>query len=168
MSAAVPLIADVISVQHAEDILKARRGSRIRRHDPLTKRQRSRQMGLVKSKDTWPEIVVRRAVWALGYRYRLHSCDVPGHPDIVLKSLRKAIFVHGCFWHRHRGCPRTRTPKSRTRFWKKKFEENVVRDRSVRARLSRAGWKVLVIWECMSEKPAMLEASLRSFLGGPN
>src|SRR6266446_911402 len=138
----------------------------MRRRDPLTRQQRSRQMGLVKSKDTRPEIVVRRAVWALGFRYRLHSGDVPGHPDIVLRALRKAIFVHGCFWHRHRGCPRTRTPKSRVLFWKKKFDKNVARDRSVRIRLARAGWKVLVIWECMSEKPAVLEATLRSFLGG--
>lgn len=138
------------------------------RRDPLTNRQRSRQMGLVKSKNTRPEIVVRRAVCKLGYRYKLHSRDVPGCPDIVFKRLRKAIFVHGCFWHRHKGCARTRTPKSRVAFWKRKFEENLARDRSTRARLSRAGWKVLVIWECMSEKPQVLEASLRSFLGGPN
>ncbi len=138
------------------------------RRDPLTKRQRSRQMALVKSKNTVPEIVVRRAVWRLGYRYRLHAGDVPGRPDIVLKALRRVIFVHGCFWHRHKGCARTRTPKSRARFWTKKFAENVARDRSTRIRLSRAGWKVLVIWECMSEKPAVLEASLRSFLGDPN
>ncbi len=134
------------------------------RKDPLTKQERSRQMGLVRSRNTRPEIVVRRAVWRLGYRYRLHSRDVPGRPDIVLKPVKKAIFVHGCFWHRHSGCPRTRTPKSRVRFWTRKFEENVARDKSARARLLRAGWKVLVIWECVSEKPELLEATLRSFL----
>jgi DNA mismatch endonuclease (patch repair protein) len=136
--------------------------------DSLTRQQRSRQMALVRSKNTRPEIVVRRAVWRLGYRYRLHSRDVPGRPDIVLKSLKKAIFVHGCFWHRHGGCPRTRTPKSRVRFWTRKFRENVARDRSARARLLRSGWNVLVIWECVSEKSELLETTLRSFLGGTN
>jgi DNA mismatch endonuclease (patch repair protein) len=138
----------------------------MQRRDPLTKRQRSRQMALVKSKDTGPELAVRRLVWRLGYRYRLHCGDVPGRPDIVFKALRKAVFVHGCFWHRHKGCSRTRTPKSRVLFWRGKFEENMTRDRSTRARLSRAGWKVLVIWECMTQEPGVLEARLRSFLGG--
>jgi DNA mismatch endonuclease, patch repair protein len=138
----------------------------MRRRDPLTKQQRSLQMSLVKSRNTKPEILVRRMVWRLGYRYRLHSRDIPGRPDIVFRRLRKAIFVHGCFWHRHRGCDRTRTPKSRVRFWRQKFEENVVRDRSTYARLLRAGWKVLIIWECIAEEPEALEAQLRSFLGG--
>ena len=116
-------------------------------------------------KDTRPEIAVRKMLWALGYRYRLHPNDVPGRPDIVFKALRKAIFVHGCFWHRHVVCLRTRTPKTRVRFWSKKFEENVARDKSTRARLARSGWRVLVIWECMSEKSTWLQAKLTTFLG---
>jgi len=122
-------------------------------------------MGLVKCKDTGPEMIVRRMLWGFGYRYRLHPNDVPGRPDIVFRSLRKAIFVHGCFWHRHAGCPRTRTPKTRVSFWKKKFEGNVFRDRSARARLARMGWSVLVIWECITDKPTLLQAKLRTFLG---
>jgi DNA mismatch endonuclease (patch repair protein) len=140
-------------------------GFSMRQRDPLTRLERSRQMGLVKCKDTRPEIAVRKMLWALGYRYRLHPNDVPGRPDIVFKALRKAIFVHGCFWHRHAGCLRTRTPKTRVRFWSKKFEENVARDKSTRARLARSGWRVLVIWECMSEKSTWLQAKLTSFLG---
>jgi DNA mismatch endonuclease (patch repair protein) len=123
-------------------------------------------MGLVRCKDTRPEIAVRKMTWALGYRYRLHPKDVPGRPDIVFKALRKAVFVHGCFWHRHAGCPRTRTPKTRVSFWKKKFQENVARDKSIRARLARTGWSVLVIWECTIDKPTLLQARLSTFLGG--
>jgi DNA mismatch endonuclease (patch repair protein) len=122
-------------------------------------------MALVKGRDTAPERAVRRALSRLGYRYRLHSPRVPGKPDIVLARLRKVIFVHGCFWHRHRGCARTRVPKTRVSFWERKFEENVVRDRSVRAKLARAGWRSFVVWECVSEKPALLERRLAAFLG---
>ena len=129
-----------------------------------TSEQRSHQMRLVKSRDTKPEIVVRRTLWAMGYRYRLHPGDVPGRPDIVFRSRRKVIFVHGCFWHRHAGCARTRTPKTNVRFWIKKFEGNVARDKLICSRLKREGWKVLVIWECMSEKTSLLEAKLRRFL----
>lgn len=135
------------------------------RLDPLTKRQRSARMALVKAKDTHPELVVRKAVWGLGFRYRLHAPDIPGKPDIVLPRLRSVIFVHGCFWHRHAGCARTRVPKTRAPFWMAKFAGNVARDRATRARLTRAGWRSLVIWECMSEKPGALEERLRQFLG---
>lgn len=136
------------------------------RLDPLTKRQRSARMALVKSKNTHPELVVRRAVWRLGFRYRLHARDVPGRPDIVLSRRRSVIFVHGCFWHRHRGCARTRVPKTRVPFWTGKFAGNVARDRTARARLARAGWRSLVVWECVSEKPLLLNHSLRRFLVG--
>jgi DNA mismatch endonuclease, patch repair protein len=137
----------------------------MRRLDPLTREQRSARMGLVKGKNTRPEVVVRRAVWTLGYRYRLHSPSMPGKPDIVLPRMRKVIFVHGCFWHRHPGCARTRTPRTRVPFWTRKFEENVLRDRSVRAKLARAGWRSLVIWECVSENPTALARRLLAFLG---
>src|SRR5437870_13346987 len=125
----------------------------MRRLDPLTREQRSRQMGLGRARDTRPELTVRKALSGLGYRYRLHPKNVPGRPDIVIRRLRSAIFVHGCFWHRHTRCARTRVPKSRVAFWTQKFAENVVRDRRVRARLRGAGWRILVIWECLSEKP---------------
>jgi DNA mismatch endonuclease (patch repair protein) len=121
-------------------------------------------MALVKSKDTLPELSVRRAVWRLGFRYRLHSSSLPGHPDIVLARARKVIFVHGCFWHRHAGCSRTRVPKTRVAFWLHKFHQNAARDRRARARLSRLGWRSLVIWECVSEKPILLERRLARFL----
>jgi DNA mismatch endonuclease, patch repair protein len=136
------------------------------RVDPLTRRERSERMALVKSKDTWPELVVRKAVWRLGFRYRLHAANVPGKPDIVLPRFRSAIFVHGCFWHRHHGCARTRLPKTRTDFWTRKFASNVARDRSVRARLARRGWRSLVIWECVSEDSSSLDRRLRRFLSG--
>lgn len=135
-----------------------------RRLDPLNRLERSRQMALVKGRDTIPERAVRRAVSRLGYRFRLHSSRVPGKPDIVLAGLRKVILVHGCFWHRHRGCARTRVPKTRVSFWERKFEENVARDRSVRAKLARAGWRSLVVWECVSEQPVLLERRLLAFL----
>lgn len=137
----------------------------MRRLDPLTREERSRQMGLVKCKDTVPELVVRRAVWSLGFRYRLHPPGVPGRPDLVLPRLRKVIFVHGCFWHRHRGCARTRIPKTRVTFWVRKFDGNVARDRSIRTRLARAGWRSLVVWECVSEDPQTLRGLLLDFLG---
>ncbi len=134
--------------------------------DPLTKRERSARMALVKGKNTRPELVVRRAVWRLGFRYRLHAANVLGKPDIVLPRLRSVIFVHGCFWHRHPGCSRTRVPRTRVSFWTSKFAGNVARDRRVRSRLSRGGWRSLVIWECVSEHRSLLERRLRRFLGG--
>ena len=136
----------------------------MRRLDPLTKERRSERMGLVKAKNTRPELAVRRAVWHLGFRYRLHAANVPGKPDLVLPRFRSAIFVHGCFWHRHHNCPRTRLPKTRLNFWIRKFARNVARDRAVRARLARAGWRSLVIWECVSEHPLILDRQLRRFL----
>lgn len=124
-------------------------------------------MALVKGKDTKPEMVVRRLAHQLGYRFRLHRRDLPGQPDLTLASRRKVIFVHGCFWHRHRGCRSTRTPKSRIDFWKQKFEDNVRRDAAAREALVAAGWRVLVIWECEVRNIAGLEHRLREFLGPP-
>ena len=134
------------------------------RLDPLTKEQRSRQMALVRDRNTRPELAVRRALSRLGFRYRLHPKNVPGRPDIVIRRFRAAIFVHGCFWHRHTGCARTRVPKTRIDFWTRKFNKNIVRDRSVRSQLRHKGWRTLVIWECTSEHPRHLEARLSSFL----
>lgn len=131
--------------------------------DTLTPARRSEIMGLVKSKDTSPELAVRRIVHRLGYRFRLHRRDLPGHPDIVLPRLRSVIFIHGCFWHRHTGCPNTRMPKSRESFWSDKFRRNVERDRMARRRLRRDGWRVLIVWECEVGRRG-LEAKLKRFL----
>ena len=112
----------------------------------MTKRQRSERMSLVKYRDTKPELRVRRALSSLGVRYRVHAA-LPGRPDIVFKD--KVVFVHGCFWHRHRKtCPLTRMPKSRLEFWSAKFEGNRKRDERNKRRLRRDGFKVLVVWEC--------------------
>lgn len=113
-------------------------------HTPET---RSFNMSRIRGRDTIPELMIRRILWAHGYRYRLHRKDLPGRPDIVLRRYRAAIFVHGCYWHRH-GCPATTTPATRRDFWLRKFEDNAARDRRNVESLREAGWRVLVIWEC--------------------
>jgi len=105
-------------------------------------------MRAVKSKDTGPEMVVRRFFHAFGLRYRLHDCRLPGMPDLVFPSRRVALFVHGCFWHQHLGCPAADRPRSNLVYWTRKLDGNVVRDQRHRIDLEMAGWKVLVIWEC--------------------
>ncbi|WP_202814816.1 very short patch repair endonuclease [Aurantimonas coralicida] len=122
-------------------------------HDPLP--SRSEIMRRVGSKDTTPEIAVRKALWAAGLRYRLHRADLPGKPDIVLPSRRIAIFVHGCFWHRHEGCRRARMPATRQEYWVPKFERNVARDIANETALRDLGWDVRIVWECET-KPGQL------------
>jgi len=135
--------------------------------DTLTSAERSARMSLVRSKNTKPELVVRRLVYALGYRYRLHVRSLPGAPDLVFGSRRKAIFVHGCFWHQH-ACPSgDRMPKSRVDFWRTKLEGNAMRDRRTVAKLRRLGWRVLTIWECQVNDQSRLERRLASFLALP-
>jgi len=134
------------------------------RLDPLSPEERSRQMSLVKAKDTKPEIKVRRLVYSLGYRYRLHYSDLPGRPDLVFLGRRKVIFVHGCFWHRHPGCPLARLPKSRPEFWLPKLEENRRRDLRNQAALRKNGWDVLVIWECQLGDLELLKRRITQFL----
>lgn len=109
---------------------------------------RSAQMALVRSRDTKPEMRVRRALHAVGLRYRLHDRGLPGAPDLVFPSRRIVLFVHGCFWHRHPGCSAARLPKSRLDFWEPKLAGNVERDKRKQAELEVQGWTVLVIWEC--------------------
>jgi DNA mismatch endonuclease (patch repair protein) len=109
---------------------------------------RSEQMRLIRSKDTKPELAVRRALFALGFRYRLHYKKLPGRPDLAFPGKKKAIFIHGCFWHRHPGCGKSRTPKSHLDYWIPKFESNVLRDERNQKELLEAGWKFLVVWEC--------------------
>lgn len=109
---------------------------------------RSRMMANIKGKDTRPEIALRKALHALGLRFRLHGKRLPGTPDIVLPKWRAAIFVHGCFWHRHEGCRYASSPSTRREFWNEKFAANVARDRRNQDRLISAGWRVRVVWEC--------------------
>lgn len=122
---------------------------------------RSDIMRAVKRAHTKPEIIVRQALHALGLRFRLHRRDLPGSPDIVLPRFRTAVFVHGCFWHRHPGCRHATTPKSRQEYWLPKFEANVERDARKEAQLRELGWRVAVIWECETKSLAALEARLR-------
>lgn len=113
-----------------------------------------------------PEMAVRRLVFRMGYRYRLHVKGLPGKPDLVFPSRRKAIFVHGCFWHQHRGCLDSRIPRTNQAYWIPKLEMNKRRDRSNRARLTRMGWRSLVIWECWTRGARRLERMIRQFLDG--
>jgi DNA mismatch endonuclease, patch repair protein len=115
--------------------------------DTVSQSERSRIMAAVKSKDTAPEMAVRRLVHAMGYRYRLNVRSLPGSPDLVFPRLRKIINVNGCFWHLHR-CARCRLPASRRRYWTTKLQRNAARDQRTRQQLRRGGWQVLVIWEC--------------------
>lgn len=132
--------------------------------DTLSPEERSARMALVRNKDTKPEMVARRLVHGMGYRYRLHAKGLPGRPDIVFRKKRKAIFVHGCFWHRHRNCKLARLPKSKLDFWKPKLEGNRSRDLDNQARLRQMGWEVLVIWECETKDVTDLKKKIRLFL----
>ena len=110
--------------------------------------QRSRNMSAIKSKNTKPEIKVRKILHSMGYRFRLHSKDLPGSPDIVLPKYKTVIFVHGCFWHRHENCKYASTPKTRKEFWNKKFTENKKRDSEIQEKIKILDWRSIVIWEC--------------------
>ena len=121
--------------------------------DTLSKRERSTRMGLIKSKNTSPEMIVRAFVHRLGYRYRLHGAKLPGRPDLVFAGRRKVIFVHGCFWHRHNRCSLARLPKSRQEFWLPKLKSNKARDAVNLRALTRLGWTSMVIWECELRDP---------------
>ncbi|RFQ02584.1 DNA mismatch endonuclease Vsr [Pseudomonas putida] len=116
--------------------------------DPVT---RSRMMSGIKGKNTSPELVIRKALHARGFRFRIHTTHLPGKPDLILPKFRAAIFVHGCFWHGH-NCRYFKTPKTRTEFWMDKIEKNKVRDAIQIAKLNEAGWRTLIIWECAIRK----------------
>ena len=131
---------------------------------PPTDSARSAQMALVRSRDTKPEMRVRRALHAAGLRYRLHDRRLPGSPDLVFPSRRVALFVHGCFWHRHMGCSAARLPKSRLEFWESKLSGNVSRDKRQHVALEAAGWTVLVVWECETRNTAALSALAQKIL----
>lgn len=131
--------------------------------DIVSPEQRSRMMAAVPQRDSAPEMLVRRLVHRMGYRYRLHVRQLAGSPDLVFPRLKKLVFVHGCFWHRHR-CKRATTPATRRAFWAEKFEKNKARDRRNNRVLRRAGWRVLIVWECWTRRPEGLEERLARFL----
>jgi DNA mismatch endonuclease (patch repair protein) len=110
-------------------------------------------MSRIRGKDTQPELALRKALHRLGLRYRLHGAGLPGKPDLVFPRYKVVVFVHGCFWHRHRGCSIATTPKSNTPFWLEKFEKNVARDARVAKQLEAQGWRVFVAWECELSTP---------------
>lgn len=122
-------------------------------------------MARIKNKNTKPELIIRKLLWKEGLRYRLHLNDVPGKPDIVFKKQKLAIFIHGCFWHRH-GCKYSYYPKSNQEFWKKKFEVNIARDAKIQRKLIDEGWHVIVLWECeIEKKPDCSIKEIKMFLG---
>lgn len=129
--------------------------------DKMTKEQRSRCMASIHSKGTKPELVVRKYLFAHGFRYRLNHPRLPGHPDIVMRKYRTVIFVNGCFWHGHEGCKYYVVPKSNTRFWLDKIKRNQERDLEVMHKLAEMGWHTIVVWEC-ELKPAVREQTLES------
>ena len=110
--------------------------------------QRSKNMSAIKSKNTKPEIKVRQILHSMGYRFRLHSKNLPGSPDIILPKYKTVIFVHGCFWHRHENCKYASTPKTRQEFWNEKFETNIERDLQIQEKIKNTDWRSVVIWEC--------------------
>ena len=132
--------------------------------DRLSPEARSVHMRRIRKRDTTPERQVRRMVHALGFRFRLHRGDLPGTPDLVLPRLRKAILVHGCFWHQHEGCRLARLPKSRPEYWLPKLRRNQERDIAALAELQAMGWQILVVWECETEEVAGLRQRLADFL----
>lgn len=131
--------------------------------DPIT---RSRIMSAVKGKNTTPELIVRKYIHSQGFRYRLHKRALPGTPDLVLRKYRLVIFVHGCFWHRHKDCYYATIPATRTKFWREKFEHNQLRDARQVAELLELGWRVLTVWECGLKHSAQRISELPSLITG--
>jgi len=117
-------------------------------------------MAAVKHKDTQPELIVRSIAHRLGYRFRIHRRDLPGRPDLAFPRYRLALFVHGCFWHRHEGCKRTTTPKTNHDFWQVKFAANIARDARKTHELESQGWRVCIIWECQTSDPQLIKSIL--------
>ena len=132
--------------------------------DTISKEQRSANMRAIRSKDMKPELCVRRAAHAMGYRFRLHRRDLPGKPDLVFSGLHKAIFVHGCFWHQHTECRDGHYPRSNSNYWEPKLARNKERDTEHLTRLTDDGWGVLTIWECETKDQSHLRSRLQNFL----
>ena len=132
--------------------------------ETLTSEQRSRLMARIGSRNTAAERKVRSAAHALGYRFRIHRADLPGTPDLIFPRYKLAVFVHGCFWHRHPGCRRAYSPTTRAEFWRDKFQKNVARDNRVTSELQRLGWFVGVIWEGDKISEEKLRVTLERFI----
>jgi DNA mismatch endonuclease, patch repair protein len=132
--------------------------------DTISKTRRSWNMSQIKNKDTKPELMVRSALHRLGYRFRLHKKELPGKPDIVLQKYKTVIFVHGCFWHQHKGCKYAYQPKTRVKFWKDKLRGNSERDKRTKKSLKKMDWNLRVIWECQTKTPEKLDKYLIKFL----
>ncbi|EMR0690539.1 TPA: DNA mismatch endonuclease Vsr [Pseudomonas aeruginosa] len=133
--------------------------------DRLSVEQRSRLMSRVKGKNTAPELVVRRLVFGMGYRYRLHLKNLPGRPDLAFLGRKKVIFVNGCFWHGHTGCRYGQLPKTRLEYWQDKIERNKKRDEENIYSLETSGWQVLTIWQCELRNIEHLREKLSNFMG---
>lgn len=125
--------------------------------DVVSAKTRSRMMAGIKSKNTRPEMLVRKALFAEGYRFRLHRKDLPGTPDVVVPGRRLAVFVNGCFWHRHTGCGLAKLPATRPEFWREKLERNKARDLQAVSELAGLGWRVLIVWECFVRQQPNLQ-----------
>lgn len=134
------------------------------RFDPLSPEQRSERMSRVRGKNTKPELLVRRVVWSLRFRYRLHNKHLPGKPDLVFAGKRKVIFVHGCFWHQHDNCHKYRMPQTKLDFWLPKLQGNAKRDALNQQLLRQRGWNSLVIWECQLKDTNKLTERITNFL----
>lgn len=132
--------------------------------DVFSPEERSRIMSRVGGRDTKPELVVRSMIHRMGYRFRVHRKDLPGRPDVVLPRHRKVVFVHGCFWHGHEGCPRGARPTTNREFWDAKLDANERRDTENLRKLRRLGWEPLVVWECETREHTELRETLQSFL----
>jgi DNA mismatch endonuclease (patch repair protein) len=120
--------------------------------DHLSKEKRSLNMSKIRSKDTLPEIRIRKALWRMGYRYRLYYKLLPGKPDIVITKQKIVIFVHGCFWHRHKNCIEASRPKTNSDYWETKINKNIERDKKHQREIKKLGWKIIIIWECIVKK----------------
>jgi len=146
---------------HRRDIQLALIGCRM---DKLTPRRRSDNMRQIRSKDTSPELAVRRLIFAMGFRYRLHSKDLPGKPDLVFRGKRKVIFVHGCFWHCHQACREGRIPATRQDYWRDKLAKNTARDSEHQRKLVGMGWSCLIVWECELRDMQKLASIISAYL----
>jgi DNA mismatch endonuclease (patch repair protein) len=132
-------------------------------YDPLTRSERSERMSRIRNTDTKPEMIVRRLVHGMGYRYRLHVSKLTGKPDLAFFPRHKVIFVHGCFWHQH-GCSQYRMPKTRRSFWEPKLAGNKAHDAKVQKALRKIGWRSLIVWECQLKRSAKLKVRIKRFL----
>lgn len=130
--------------------------------DVVSPAKRSQMMSGIRGKNSLPELMVRKALFAMGYRFRLHRRDLPGNPDIAMPNRKIAVFVHGCFWHAHAACKYAKMPSTRQEFWSKKLQGNAERDQLASAKLQKLGWRVLCVWECATrDKNAIYELPIR-------